>query len=125
MRRPKFTTSARASVPADIRVHLEFHNPFKQNEIRLFVGLHLDFSGRQALLYFGFVTLLIEVCRKHDPRPSIDKETLLHVIGKLNILRHDNNRHNNFFNIGCTIHRNKAHRHTAWFFGKLRFRLKS
>ena len=114
----KFTTSNLSSVKADIRIcpMPDLENPFKFK--RVFLGLHLDFSAHQTMLYLGIFHLFIEI---YDPRPNeatVDYERVLWRRGRTVLVWHTTNHkpHDYFFNIGTTISSDGI----TFFFWKLR-----
>jgi len=106
MKKPKFTTSDLTSVPGDIRVNLSRKHPLKFK--RLFLGLHVDFSTHQLLLYMGIITLFIEIYGPYREHAVIDRQKLIWKLGKLELFYHDSNYSKHFFNIGITIQQNSV-----------------
>ena len=103
----KFTTSALSSVQADIRVNLERPHPLQFK--RLFLGLHLDFSTHQLLLYMGVLTLFIELfAPKRTWGGTIDYQKSLFKTGNLELFYCWTNHipHDYVFNIGMTFYSN-------------------
>ncbi len=105
MDKPRFTTSDLRSVPADIRINLSRKHPLKFK--RLFLGLHVDFSTHQLLLYMGIITLFIELYSPYKEHAVIDRQKPLGKLGRLELFYHDSNYSKHFFNIGITIEQNQ------------------
>jgi len=115
MKFPTLTTSDLGSVPGDIRINISRKHPLKFK--RLFLGLHLDFSTHQMLLYMGIVTLFIELYGVDRKVAVIDKEKSLLRFKEFEIFYHDSNYSKHFFNIGITFYTNAV----ILFFWQLRF----
>ena len=101
---PILTTSELSSVPADIRVCLTRTHPLKFK--RLFLGLHIDFSTHQLLLYMGFITLFVEIYGINRNGAVKDRRKSIWKLNELELLYHDSNYSKHFFNIGMTIYTN-------------------
>ena len=67
----RFTTSEMADVEADIRVNISRPHPLKFK--RLFLGLHIDFSMHQLLLYAGLATLFVEIYGPKRDDATVEK----------------------------------------------------
>lgn len=104
MKLPIFTTSDLRSVHGDIRINLSRKHPLKFK--RIFLGLHVDFSTHQLLLYMGIITLFIEIYGPHKENAVIDRHKPLGKLGRLELFYHDSNYSKHFFNIGITIEQN-------------------
>lgn len=105
MKKPTFTTSDLRSVSGDIRINLSRRHPLKFK--RLFLGLHVDFSTHQLLLYMGIITLFIEIYGPYKEHAVIDRQKFLCKLGKIELVYHDSNYSKHFFNIGITIEQNE------------------
>lgn len=111
----KFTTSDLRSVSGDIRINLTRTHPLKFK--RIFLGLHVDFSTHQLMIYMGLITLFIEIYGPYKEDAVIDKQRSLWKLGELELFFHNSNYSKHFFNIGMTIYPNAV----ILFFWQLRF----
>jgi len=101
----RFTTSEMADVPADVRINLSRPHPLKFK--RLFLGLHLDFSMHQMMLYAGLATLFIEIYPPiREEEATIDGKKLLWKTKYFDLGYHYTNHkpHDYFFNMGATFY---------------------
>jgi hypothetical protein len=119
MKRPKFTTSDLGDVPGDIRINLSRRHPLKFR--RLFLGLHVDFSTHQLLLYMGIMTLFIEIYGPYRENAVIDRLKPLLKFKRLTLEYHDSNYSKHFFNIGITFEQNEI----TLFLWQLRLNIKN
>ena len=113
----KFSTSDKADIPADVRLNIHFNNPTKEK--RLFLGIHLDFSTHQILLYLGLLTIFVEIKGIQRDDAVHDKEKLLWRCKFVDLVFHNSNYSKHFFNLGILI----QHRHITLFFWQLRLKL--
>lgn len=103
----KVTTSKRDSVEADIRFcpSIDFENPIKFK--RIFLGLHLDFSMRQVILYLCPFYLFMEFFppdRSSWGYATIDHADKIWSYGRFTLQKHGTNHiPDHFFNIGITF----------------------
>ena len=102
MKMPRFTTSELGSVPGDIRICMNHSHPLKTK--RMFLGIHLDFSTHQMILYTGIASLFVEIYGKSRKEGVIDKETLLCNLKGFMVFFHNSNHSKHFFNLGITIY---------------------
>jgi len=104
MKLPTLTTSELGSVPGDIRINISRRHPLKFK--RLFLGLHLDFSTHQMMLYMGVITLFIEIYGIDRSVGVQDKQRSLWKLGELELFYHNSNLSKHYFNIGITFYNN-------------------
>ena len=105
MKLPIFTTSNLRTVHGDIRINLTRTHPLKFK--RLFLGLHVDFSTHQLIIYMGIITLFIEIYGIDKKDGVIDRQkSIWKSRGELELFYHDSNYSKHFFNMGITIYTN-------------------
>lgn len=114
----KITTSKSGHIKADIIIHGEIYNIFKEKTC--FLGIHLDFSTHQMCLYLGFLYIFIElfgVDRSSWGYATIDSVKDIFKWKGIRLNWHYTNHipHDYFFNLGVTFTEN----HTVLFLWKL------
>lgn len=103
----KITTSKHDSIQADIRIcpEIDLENPFKLK--RVFLGLHLDFSMRQIIVYLSVLYLFMEFFppdRSAWGHGTIDHADKIWSHGRFTLQKHGTNHiPDHFFNIGITF----------------------